>query len=88
MRFGTLAALFVGAVCLSSSAFAMSSDDRKWINQCLKDNGDAKVSATIVAAYCACMNDKMSENETRSITEWEKSNPSARKACERSSGWD
>jgi hypothetical protein len=33
------------------------------------------------------MNEKMSSNETRSITEWEKANPAARAACDRESGW-
>jgi hypothetical protein len=33
------------------------------------------------------MNEKMGNNETRSITEWEKTNPAARAACDRESGW-
>jgi hypothetical protein len=33
------------------------------------------------------MNEKMSGNETRSITQWEKSHPRARKDCEAKAGW-
>jgi hypothetical protein len=33
------------------------------------------------------MNEKMDENETRSISEWEKANPRARAACDKESGW-
>ena len=88
MRPNFLAALFVSSVCLGGAVFAQTADDKKWINQCLSDNKDAKVSASVVSAYCTCMNNKMSDNETRSITQWEKANPNARRACERESGWD
>jgi len=60
----------------------------EWIAQCLSDNVDAKVTAAVVATYCTCMNGKMSDNETRSITQWEKANPNARRACEREAGWN
>jgi hypothetical protein len=33
------------------------------------------------------MNEKMDDNETRSITQWERANPAARRDCERQSGW-
>ncbi|NKE48052.1 hypothetical protein HB662_24960 [Roseomonas frigidaquae] len=69
------------------TAQSASSDDRRWINQCLRDNRDARVSQRVVHAYCSCMNDRMSNNETRSITQWERANPRAREACERRSGW-
>jgi hypothetical protein len=79
------AALFAG-----SPAFAqkMNADDMKWINQCISDNrGEPGGTPAIVRAYCICMNEKMSNNETRSITQWEKSHPAARKACDRQAGW-
>ena len=87
MTFKFSALLIVGSLCVASSAFAQSADDKKWINQFLSDNSDAKVSKAIVTSYCTCMNDKMSNNETRTITQWEKANPEARKACEQISGW-
>lgn len=66
---------------------AQSADDKKWVNQCLKDNADAKASQDVVLAYCVCMNGKMDDNETRSISQWEKANPAAMAACEKQSGW-
>jgi hypothetical protein len=91
MRLQILATAFAGAVMMSHAAFAQqvaqTSDDVKWVNQCLADNSDAKVSAAVVRKYCVCMNNKMSDNETRSITQWEKSHPTERKACDAEAGW-
>lgn len=87
----TLAVLALVAACLASApAFAqkMNADDVKWINQCLEDNrGETGGTPAIIRAYCVCMNEKMDANETRSITQWEKANPAARRACERQAGW-
>ncbi|MBF0126371.1 MAG: hypothetical protein HQM02_04080 [Magnetococcales bacterium] len=64
-----------------------SPDDMRWISRCMRDNAGARVPPSVVSGYCTCMNDKMSDNETRSISEWEKSHPRARAACERQAGW-
>jgi len=70
----------------AGSARAASTDDVKWINQCVKDNkGDA--ADDVVLKYCTCMNNKMSENETQSITQWEKTHATERKACDKEAGW-
>jgi hypothetical protein len=66
---------------------AMTQDDLKWVNQCIQDNRGEGASAPVVRAYCMCMNEKMDNNETRTITEWERANPAARRDCERQSGW-
>ena len=87
MTFRIVAAAMLACVVMGSTAWAQSADDKKWVNQCLTDNKDATVSVDIVRKYCTCMNDKMSDNETRSITQWEKANPAARVACDRESGW-
>jgi hypothetical protein len=72
----------------SQAASAQSADDTKWINQCISDNkGEKGGTPEIVRAYCVCMNDKMDDNESRSITQWEKANPKARVACEKQAGW-
>jgi hypothetical protein len=34
------------------------------------------------------MNNKMDENETKSITQWEKTHPDEMAACDKESGWD
>ena len=81
------AVLALAAVCCATAAaFAATTDDVKWINQCVKDNkGDA--AAEVVLKYCTCMNNKMSDNETLSITAWEKTHPVERKACDAEAGW-
>lgn len=88
MKFTLTALLLAGGMLASSVAFAQSADDKKWVNQCLTDNKDAKASISVVTAYCTCMNGKMSDSETRTITQWEKANPNARKACEVEAGWN
>jgi hypothetical protein len=85
MKLLKFATIVFGCFLISSAAFA--SDDAKWVAKCIKDNSDAKVSIDVVAKYCTCMNEKMDENETRSITAWEKANPKAMAECERASGW-
>ncbi len=82
------AAILIAAGCALTitSAGAATTDDVKWINQCTQDNkGDA--SASIVLKYCTCMNNKMSDNETQSITQWEKTHVAERKACDAEAGW-
>ena len=61
-------------------AQALNADDVKWINQCIADNKGG-ASDAIIRKYCVCMNETMDNNETRSITQWEKANPAARHAC-------
>jgi hypothetical protein len=72
----------------AASAQQMNADDLKWVNQCINDNkGEAGGTPAVIRAYCTCMNEKMDNNETRSITQWEKANPKARQACEKQAGW-
>jgi hypothetical protein len=82
---------FVPALALSLAAvgpaFAGDMDSMQWIAQCVKDNSAATVSADVVSKYCACMNNRMDNNDTKTITQWENENPNARQACERESGW-
>jgi hypothetical protein len=86
MRFAAAAALLAACALTSSAAFAVTADDVKWINQCIKDNkGDAKEE--VVRKYCTCMNNKMDDNETQTITQWEKSHPKERAACDKEAGW-
>lgn len=84
-RHATLIAMLL---CVASPALAdKNADDAKWIGQCVLDNKDEKQTADAVTKYCTCMNNKMSDNETRSITEWEKANPKAMEACSTEAGW-
>jgi uncharacterized protein (DUF2147 family) len=88
MKLAAFVLCFVASVMAGNAAFAqaVNADDVKWINQCIGDNKGG-ASDAIIRKYCICMNEKMGNNETRSITEWEKSNPKARAACDRESGW-
>jgi hypothetical protein len=84
----TLFSALMGFTLLASPLAALAgADDVKWISQCQKDNKDEGAKEEVVLKYCKCMNNKMDENETRSITQWEKANPDSRKACEREAGW-
>jgi hypothetical protein len=78
-----LAGLMAGHPALAQK---MNADDLKWVNRCIDDNKGA-TSAAIIRKYCMCMNEKMDDNETRSISQWEKANPKARAACDKESGW-
>jgi hypothetical protein len=64
------------ALALAALGFASNIADNK---------GDA--SASVVLKYCTCMNNKMSDNETLSITAWEKTHVAERKACDKEAGW-
>jgi hypothetical protein len=88
VRLLTLSVLLAGSIVANGAlAQSMNQDDLKWINQCIRDNRDEGASANVVRAYCVCMNEKMDSSEARSITQWEKANPGARRACESQAGW-
>jgi hypothetical protein len=80
-------AFVVLALVVTNRIAVASSDDVKWIAQCIKDNKDEGAKEEVVYKYCTCMNDKMDENETLSITQWEKSHPKERAACDKAAGW-
>ena len=71
----------------SGPALAQSPDDIRWINKCVADNKDEKQTQEVLLVYCGCMNNKMGTNETRSITEYEKTNPGTTEACSKQAGW-
>lgn len=79
----------IAAVMLAATAARaqQTADDIKWITACVDDNKDEGQTAPVVLAYCTCMNSKMSSNETRSITQWEKANPRAMEACSARADW-
>jgi hypothetical protein len=86
MRLATVAAAVLSCFFASKALLAATADDVKWINQCVKDNkADAKEE--VVLKYCTCMNNKMSDNETQSITQWEKTHAPERQACDKEAGW-
>jgi len=62
-------------------------DDAAWIKKCVSDNKREGATPAVVAAYCSCMNGKMSNTEILSITAWEKTHPAEMAACDKESGW-
>ena len=87
MRIAVMAFAAFASLAVTGAAQA-NSDDAKWVARCLKDNQDAKVDVSVVTKYCTCMNSKMDDNETKTITEWEKSHPQERDACSKEAGWN
>ncbi len=77
---------FIAAVTVSGSALA-GSDDIQWISQCMMDNKNEGKTTEVVRKYCECMNEKMDDNETQSITQWEKTHTKEAKECDAKAGW-
>jgi hypothetical protein len=74
----------VGAV---GSAPAQTVDDVNWINRCVADNKDEGQTRAVLVSSCTCMNNQMSNSETRSITAWEKTHKKEADACGVKDGW-
>lgn len=86
MKLQISALLLAASVMTTGLAFA-DADDTKWIAQCMLDNKDEGAGTEVVQKYCKCMNDKMSNEETQSITQWEKTHPQDEKECSAKAGW-
>jgi hypothetical protein len=87
MRYAVTAFFVAGLVIGTQPALAqLTKDDTKWINQCITDNKGG-AAEPIIRKYCFCMNEKMDDNETKTITQWEKVHPVERAACDKESGW-
>ena len=82
--FALLATLAIAAPAVAGP------DDAKWVAKCVGDNSGAKVKVEIISSYCTCMNNEMDDNETLSITAWEKTSKGkiAMATCDKKSGWD
>ncbi|NGZ07428.1 MAG: hypothetical protein G8237_13845 [Magnetococcales bacterium] len=82
-----VAAAVMAAMTLTGGSAWAGADDVKWVAQCIKDNKREGQSEATVAIYCNCMNNQMSDNETQSITAWEKTHPAEMAQCEKEAGW-
>jgi hypothetical protein len=85
--FIALAAVMTFTAAFAGGPARADSDDIKWIGQCVSDNKDEGQTPQVITSYCTCMNNKMSSNETRSITQWEKSHKREMEACATQAGW-
>ncbi len=86
--FATIALVTSAVITHHASAQKQTADDVKWINQCVDDNkAEPGATLAIAQAYCTCMNEKMDNNESRSISQWEKTHRKERDACSKQAGW-
>jgi hypothetical protein len=85
--FIALAAVMTFTAAFAGGPARADSDDIKWIGQCVSDNKDEGQTPQVITSYCTCMNNKMSSNETRTITQWEKSHKPEMEACATQAGW-
>ncbi|QFY44533.1 hypothetical protein F6R98_19440 [Candidatus Methylospira mobilis] len=72
---------------LASGAVFAGSDDVKWISQCIADNQAEGQTPETLTTYCTCMNNKMDDNETKTITQWEKTHKKEEEACAAQAKW-
>ena len=86
MRYLAIMGLALGTVLVGGAAYA-DNDDLRWVAKCVQDNASATVEADVVAKYCACMNNKMDENETLTITQWQATHPTELATCKGKVGW-
>jgi hypothetical protein len=87
MKLTAIVLVAVAGAFASNAALAqLTADDRKWINQCVVDNKGGAAEPVLIK-YCTCMNNKMSNNENQSVTQWEKTHPVERTECDKDSGW-
>jgi hypothetical protein len=87
MTFSRIALIAVAAVAMASGPGSVAhADDAARIKTCVADNQGEGQTATVVEAYCSCMNKKMAASDTQSITTWETSHPSEQKACSEEAG--
>ncbi|MBN8532338.1 MAG: hypothetical protein J0L97_10850 [Alphaproteobacteria bacterium] len=86
MKLSLASLAFTASMVLSTAAFA-DADDTKWINKCVLDNVKEGQTTETVQKYCECMNSKMSDSETQSISEWEKTHKAEEEECSKASGW-
>ncbi len=87
MPFSRIALFAAAAVAIAPGIGpAFAADNAARIKTCVADNQGEGQTATVVEAYCNCMNRKMSGSETQSITTWENSHPSEQKACSEEAG--
>ena len=87
IKLATVAVLSVLTAVLAGPATAQTTDDVKWINQCVADNKDEGQTQQVILSYCTCMNNQMSNNETQSITQWEKTHKREMEMCSSRAGW-
>ncbi len=78
----------IAASLIATAASAQNTDDARWVDQCVRDSAGYNVSERVKVMYCSCMVARMSNSETRSVSQWEQANPKIRDDCARRAGWN
>jgi hypothetical protein len=87
MRFSRIALFAAAGIAMAPGVGpAFAADSAARIKTCVADNQGEGQTATVVEAYCNCMDKKMSASDTQSISTWENSHPSEQKACSEEAG--
>ncbi|HEY5378001.1 MAG TPA: hypothetical protein VIJ78_00500 [Pseudolabrys sp.] len=81
------ALVLLAGLAFTANAVAATTDDVQWVNKCVRDSKGMGAPPDVVLKYCTCMNNKMDDNETLSITAWEKTHVTEAKACDKEAGW-
>ena len=82
-----LGRLFLIAFVFAGGQAWAGSDDTKWIDKCIEDNKDEGQAPETVKRFCSCMNNKMGDNETQSVSQWEKLHKHENAECSKKAGW-
>ena len=86
-----IASLAIALVVLTAGVASAQrkTDDARWVDECVRDSaGYVFTSERVKVMYCSCMVARMSDRETRSVSEWEQANPRIRDDCARRAGWN
>ena len=86
MKYTIVGIMVLSLISVNHLVFAetdSSEDDQDWITQCIKDH-ENEIPSKALQKYCQCMNDKMGDDEMRSICGWEKTHPKEKSDCEKS----
>ena len=87
MRYLTVTLFLIGAVVLSGTARA-DYEDQLWTAQCVRDYASSEVATTVLLKYCMCMTDKMDDEETKPVIEWEQAHSAEKASCMAKVRWD
>ena len=87
MKRGIFAVLVSGLLVAFASGEAGASEDAKYVDQCVRDSAGMAATQQVKIMYCTCMVGKMDDNETRSVSQWERANPAVATECARLAGW-
>ena len=85
MRFFAVALCLAGSVFINGAARA-DFEEKLWVAQCVRDNAGSEASTKALVKYCSCMNNKMDDEETKSVTDWAISHPDEKAVCETKAG--